>query len=71
MMTFETLKKYHLSKIKVVLKTGEEYIGVITSHDFMDTDRVVIDRISLLGDTNISKIKCEDIQSISFVDENV
>ncbi|MBO9701420.1 MAG: hypothetical protein J7604_14520 [Sporocytophaga sp.] len=69
MMTFETLKKYHLSKIKVVLKSGEEYIGIITSHDFTDKERVVIDRISLLGDLNISKIKCEDIQSISFAKE--
>ncbi|MCR6639036.1 MAG: hypothetical protein NVV82_08655 [Sporocytophaga sp.] len=69
MMTFETLKKYHLSKIKVVLKSGEEYIGIITSHDFIDKERVVIDRISLLGDLNISKIKCEDIQSISFAQE--
>jgi hypothetical protein len=43
---------------------GDEYEGVITSHHFLDEKRVLIKEITLVGDEEVAKIKCEEIARV-------
>ena len=66
-MTFNQLKEYHLKQISVVLKSGKEVRGIITSHKW-NTEGDKIIAISVLTESYIERIECTTIQEIKILD---
>lgn len=62
-MTFNQLKEYHLKNISVILNSGKEVVGVITSHHW-DSDNNEVIAISILNRAGIERVNCMEIHEI-------
>lgn len=68
-MTFETLKDLHLWKIIVIMYSGKEHEGVITSQEFVPGSFKIIQEITLVGETEVVKIDCSEIKEVRKVEK--
>lgn len=65
-MTFNQLKEYHLKHLTIILQSGEEVNGIITSHHYNEENTDIVS-ISVLNKWKIERVVCAEIKEVKII----